>query len=127
MRFSSATVAWIAVISVLISGCSVGNGAPSVVEGKRFPLEKVKEIRTGSTSAEVHRVLGLPFRMTRVGERETWIYYDREKREESLLLNGVSITTLSRHYYVAEAVVTLRGGVVEAVSHREGNDDARGQ
>jgi outer membrane protein assembly factor BamE (lipoprotein component of BamABCDE complex) len=108
-------------VAVLVSAvaCAIGNGPPVVVEGQRFPLEQAKGLKPGTPQEQVRLALGAPFQVITDGSTERWKYYDRERRDEALLLNGRCVKVLSRTFYVAEVVITFSDGLVQSVSHSE--------
>jgi outer membrane protein assembly factor BamE (lipoprotein component of BamABCDE complex) len=98
----------------LMTACSYGNGVRTV-EGKAFPAEAVETIQKGMTANQARERLGEPFEVRPIKGGESWRYYCRFQQEATKRFLGVVIARAPGQSWKREAILVLRGGVVESV------------
>ena len=66
MNIKNISLATLLLFSIGISGC--------VTVGKEFPVEKLEQIKTGTSRAEIEQIFGQPWRVGRDSGYRTWTY-----------------------------------------------------
>jgi outer membrane protein assembly factor BamE (lipoprotein component of BamABCDE complex) len=118
MLMRSGQAAFVAILAVVISGCSLALMAPEVVEGQSFPFERASQLRVGMTPEEVEALLGTPLRRVTGGQTTVWGYDVRRRVRECRYYVGPIPLRPARTVRHALELTFGTAGLIRAV-HRE--------
>jgi len=108
VRQSGAAVALV-LVAGMTAGCSLALMAPTVVEGRAFPVEHATQLRAAMSEEEVEAVVGIPLRRSS-GAPLMWRYeFTRRIRECRLYVGPVPLQPARTERHVLDLTFGATG------------------
>lgn len=109
---------------ILVGGCSYALHPSIVLAGRRFPTERVAELREGQTMDEVRAILGEPFEAQADGPAARWRYLEKVRPRgcTTRLLGLITAGQPRDAVYTVDVRIAFRNDAAQNIDVRRGYD-----